>query len=86
MGFVLRVGIFLAVGVALGLVHARAVAEGERIHRETGERARPAALFAVRLAVVCVAFAAIGKSGPMPLAAAVVGFFAARVVAGRPKG
>lgn len=83
IGFILRIVVFLAVGVALGVVHARAVAEGERIHRETGERARPAVLFAIRLVLVCVAFGLIGKSGPVPLAAAIVGFFGVRVLKGR---
>jgi hypothetical protein len=83
IGALLRIVVFLALGVALGVVHSRAVAEGERIHRETGERVRPAVLFVIRLVVVCVAFGAIGKSGPMPLAAAIVGFFGVRVMKGR---
>ena len=83
IGFLVRIVAFLAVGVALGVVHSRAVAEGERIFRETGERARPAVLFAVRLVLVCVIFAVIGKMGPIPLGAAVIGFFGARVLKGR---
>lgn len=83
MGFVVRIVAFLAVGVALGVVHLRSVTEGERIFRETGERARPAVLFAVRLVLVCVIFAVIGKMGPVPLGAAVLGFFGARLAKGR---
>lgn len=83
IGFVIRIVAFLAVGVALGVVHSRAVTEGERIFRETGERARPAVLFAIRLVLVCVIFAVIGKMGPIPLGAAVLGFFGARLMKGR---
>jgi hypothetical protein len=83
IGIILRVVAFLALGVALGVAHSRAVAEGERIFRETGERARPAALFLVRLVVLCVIFGAIGKTGPVPLGAAILGFFGARVMVPR---
>ncbi len=86
IGAILRIVVFVAVGVGLGILHWRAVTEGERIHRETGERIRPAVLFAIRLVLVCVAFAVIGKSGPMPLGAAVIGFFGARVLRGRGAG
>jgi hypothetical protein len=80
IGFLVRIVAFLAGGVALGMVHSRAVTEGERIFRETGERARPAALFAIRLVVVCVVFAVIGKMGSVPLGSAVLGFFGARLM------
>lgn len=80
IGIVIRVVAFLALGVALGVAHARAVAEGERIFRETGERARPAVLFAIRLVLLCVIFGVIGKMGPVPLGASILGFFGARVM------
>lgn len=83
IGFVIRIVAFLAVGVALALIHARSVAEGEQIHRETGERARPAVLFLIRLLVVCAVFFALGKMGPIPLGAAVLGFFGGRVIVRR---
>jgi len=83
IGFVIRIVAFLAVGVALSILHARAVADGERIHRETGERARPIALFAVRLVVLCAIFAAIGKMGPIPLGSAILGYFGGRVLVAR---
>lgn len=78
IGFVVRIIAFLAVGVALAIVHARAVAEGERIHRETGERARPIALFLARLILLLAIFGVIGKTGPIALGAAVLGFFGGR--------
>lgn len=83
IGMVLRVVAFLALGVALGVAHSRAVTEGERIFRETGERARPAVLFAIRLVLLFVIFGAIGKMGPVPLGAAILGFFGARVMVPR---
>lgn len=83
IGFVIRIVAFLAVGVALALIHARAVTDGERIHRETGERARPAALFLIRLVVICAIFGVIGKMGPIPLGSAVLGFMTGRVIVRR---
>lgn len=80
IGIALRIMAFLALGVALGVAHSRAVVEGERIFRETGERARPAALFAIRLVVVLAIFGVIGKMGPVPLGAAILGFFGGRIV------
>ncbi|MDC3958159.1 N-ATPase subunit AtpR [Polyangium jinanense] len=77
---VLRVLLFLALGFALGWAHAKAIAEGERIHRETGERARPTVIFVLRLVLLCVAFGLIGKSGSMPLLASLLGFVMARLV------
>lgn len=85
IGALVRIVVFVAVGVALGVIHGRAIKEGERIHRETGERARPAALFVVRLVIVCAVFAAIGKAGPMPLAAAVIGFLGTRILTAKSK-
>jgi len=79
-GLVLRALLFVVLGFALGYSHAKAIAEGERIHRETGERARPTVLFAVRLVLLVVAFALIGKSGPMPFLGALLGFALAKVV------
>jgi len=83
IGFVIRIVAFLGVGVALAIMHARAVAEGERVHRETGERARPIALFVVRLVLLCAIFAAIGKMGPIPLGSAILGYFGGRVLVQR---
>lgn len=83
IGFLVRIIAFLAVGVALAIVHARAVAEGERIHRETGERARPIALFLVRLIVLVAIFGIIGKMGPIALGSAVLGFFGGRLFTSR---
>lgn len=80
IGMLLRIVAFLGLGVALGVAHSRAVAEGERIFRETGERARPAALFAIRLVLLLVIFGVIGKLGPVPLGAAILGFFGGRIV------
>ncbi len=83
IGFIIRIVAFLAVGVAIALIHARAVAEGERLHRETGERARPIALFVVRLALLIAIFGVIGKMGPIPLGCTILGFLGGRVVVQR---
>lgn len=83
IGMLIRIVAFLAVGVALAIIHARSIADGERIFRETGERARPAVLFAIRLVVMCVIFGVIGKMGPIPLGSAILGFFGGRVVVHR---
>jgi hypothetical protein len=76
----LRGLLFLAMGGALGYAHARAIAEGERVHRETGERARPTLIFVVRLLLLCLAFGVIAKSGSFPLIAALLGFVLARLI------
>lgn len=83
IGFLIRIVAFLAVGVAVAFLHARAVTEGERMHRETGERARPIALFVVRLVVLCAVFGVIGKMGLIPLGSAILGYFGGRVVVRR---
>jgi hypothetical protein len=80
IGMLFRIVAFLAVGVAMAIIHARSIADGERIFRETGERARPAALFVVRLVVMCLIFGVIGKMGPIPLGSAILGFFGGRVI------
>ncbi|MRG93622.1 ATP synthase subunit I [Polyangium spumosum] len=77
---VLRALLYSSLGFALGWAHAKAIAEGERIFRETGERARPTVIFVLRLVLLCVAFGVIGKAGSMPFLAALLGFVVARLV------
>ncbi len=86
MNLFLRAFLFLALGFALGWAHARAIAEGDRVFRETGERARPTFLFVVRVVLLCVAFGLIGKAGSMPFLAALLGFVVARLVRRRSAG
>jgi len=76
----LRALLFVALGFAIGWAHAKAIDDGERIHRETGERARPTVLFVLRLVLLCVAFGVIGKAGSMPFLSALFGFVVARLV------
>jgi len=76
--FVLRALLFVGIGLMLGLGHARSIAEGERLHRETGERARPAVLHALRLLLLCVGFGVVFRAGPLPGAMALAGFFLGR--------
>lgn len=76
--FVLRALLFVGIGLVFGLGHARSIAEGERLHRETGERARPAVMHALRLLLLCVGFGVVFRAGPMSGAAALAGFFVAR--------
>ena len=83
IGFLIRIVAFVAVGVAVAFLHARAVTEGERMHQDTGERARPIALFVVRMVILCAVFGAIGKMGPIPLGSALLGYFGGRAVVRR---
>ena len=77
---ILRGLLYLALGFALGYAHALSIAEGERVHRETGERARPTLIFVVRLLLLCLAFGVIAKSGSLHLLASLLGFVFARLV------
>jgi hypothetical protein len=79
-GFVLRALLYLVLGGLLGLAHARSVTDGERLFRQTGERARPTALFLVRFILVFIAFGMIGKAGPLPLVTALAGFFGTKLI------
>ncbi|HRI69882.1 MAG TPA: hypothetical protein PK156_36890 [Polyangium sp.] len=83
IGFLIRIIAFAAVGVAVAFLHARAVTEGARLHAETGERARPIALFVVRILILVAVFGALGKMGPIPLGSALLGYFGGRVVVRR---
>jgi putative copper export protein len=76
--FVLRGLLFFVIGLVFGIGHARSIAEGERLHRESGERARPVVLHAFRLLLLCVGFGVVFRAGPLPLAASFAGFFLAR--------
>jgi len=78
-GFLFRGLLYLVLGALLAVAHSRSLAEGERIHRETGERARPTALFLFRFVLVFVAFGVIGRGGPLPFGAAILGFFGVKL-------
>ncbi len=75
---VLRVLLFVGIGLVFGLGHARSLAEGQRLYREKGERARPAVLHAFRILLLCIGFGAVFRAGPVPGFAAFAGFFLAR--------
>jgi len=75
---VLRALLFVGIGLVFGLGHARSLAEGERLYREEGARARPAVLHAFRLLLLLVGFGVVFRAGPLPLAASLAGFFLAR--------
>lgn len=77
--FLFRGLLYLVLGALLAVAHSRSVAEGERIHRETGERARPTALFIFRFLLVFAAFGVIGRGGPLPFGAAILGFFGVKL-------
>ncbi len=83
IGFLIRIIAFAAVGVAVAFLHARAVTEGAQLHAETGERARPIALFLVRILILVAVFGVIGKMGPIALGSALLGYFGGRVVVRR---
>jgi len=82
----LRGALYLVIGLVLGFAHARSITEGERLYRETGERARPTLLFVIRFAVMCGLLVVVGRSGPVPLFATMIGFFLSRLLQkARPK-
>lgn len=74
---VLRLILFFAVGIGLGVALARSVMQNERHHRETGDRARPILLYVFQLLLLCATFLVLWRASPMAFGAALAGFLIA---------